>query len=141
MKRSFRLLVFILGFGLLFTSVEMSAQSAMIPQINKMISKYSSTQQIYTPGSAKYDAYGDLVSHLQGVKTGVSSSESYLDYNANALDRTTDVFMKVSPSIIRDFTTAQLTAMQNSLDQMQQEGNTGSMKFKKLQLILAVNAY
>jgi len=128
--------------GLMMTT-SLNAQSTPLTQkLSDMSTAYTSLQQTFAPGSAKWVAVGNLVNHIETTIDGINNDPNYmLADDGYAIDRKNNpIWLNVHPTILAVYTDDQLAAMQDRLVQLTLEGAPEESKFK-IQKILEVNAY
>lgn len=123
-------------------SVESHAQQIKNPNhLDVRITHFANIQSSFAPGSAKYDLVQNAIDYLGWIKTNVQTNPHFLDGMAPIMQ--SNQIRKSHPTILANYTPAQLAAYQADYNQMVGEGQvaTSSVHMQKLQWILEANAY
>lgn len=123
--------------GMMFTS-DMNAQSAAT--FTARIAQLTTMQQTYAPGSAKYDLVDQAVNYITWVQNNLATNPNFMD-TTGASWQQADQLRKVHPTILKNYTAAELAAFQGQYNTMVTAGDTSNPQFKKVQWIMDANAY
>ena len=129
--------LFVLGF--MFTgSVDINAQSAATIQVRK--AHFTTIQTNYAPGSAKWDMVQGAINYLNWIENNTASNPNFMDGQAPIVQ--SDQIRKAHPTILADYSAAQINTFQAEYNQMVDGGtSTSNAQLTKLQWILEANAY
>ena len=130
-------LLFVLGF--MFTgTVEINAQSTETIQVRK--AHFTTIQTNYAPGSAKWDLVQGAINYLNWIENNTAANPNFLDGQAPIAQ--SDQIRKAHPTILKNYTAAQINGFQAEYNQLVDGGtNTSDAQLVKLQWILEANAY
>ena len=119
----------------MFTSTDAVAQS---PQIDDVITTITERRNSQVPGTAKFDFAQAALDYLNVLDSNLASNPNYLDLLQDQSGNDplqAAPLRKAHPSILADYTAAQLASFQSQVDA------GSSVISQKLQWILEANAY
>ena len=134
------LMVTFLALGLTVFS-NFSAIGQQSSPLGDAISAMTQTRDTFAPGTAKYDFAQDAIDYLVTVDAALLANPNYENDFQDQFG--TDVFLaaplrRAHPTILANYTDAELAAFQSSVDS---GANIGTANPQKIQWILDANAY
>jgi len=117
-------------FGLMLFGQISFAQSS--GAIDSRITKLEALQSEYANAPTKAAFIGEVITELNTAQTAIANDEDYHIDNA--------IFDKIKPSVLADYSEAQLQVMQTRKTELKSEnGGTNSREYYKISLILGAN--
>ena len=136
------LMISFFAFGiLLFGNVNANAQN--IPW-QERITTFEDLRDSFAPGTAKYDIVQDAIEYLLILEENSATDPNYLyslgDQNGDQDPLRVDVLRRTSPSILANYSQAELDGFQTELSEI--NAGSGNVAItQKIEWILEANAY
>jgi len=135
------MMVTFLALGILFFSnTSATAQSP----ITGKIAQFEELRDSFAPATAKYDFVQEAIDYLLILEANSANNPNYLNDLSDVTGQDplkVDKMLKIRPTILNEYTAAQLAGFASQLANTASDPNSSSPSTQKLQWILDANAY